>query len=88
MTRAGMIAVAFGISMTPVSFASGAEPAMTCSAPLSALVERWDAIAFSAPSKPAQMRVLGRDGRESSAAEVSYLSGQIRVAAKACREGR
>lgn len=58
------------------------------SAPLSALPRDWDRAGFSAPSKPAQSRVYGRDGYMTSGPGYAIMVSLIRSAVQAAREGR
>jgi len=57
-------------------------------APLSALLRGWDRAAFSAPSKPAQARVYGRDGITTSGGEYHAMVSLIQSAIRASAEGR
>ena len=62
--------------------------AASCQASLQQLGAEWDAIGFATPSKPLQARVTARDGRVATGAEVTYLGGQLRLAAADCAAGR
>jgi len=57
-------------------------------APLSALLRDWDRAGFSAPSKPAQARVYGRDSIITSGGEYHAMVSLIRSAIRASAEGR
>jgi len=84
LTTAGC-ALVFGLQ------AAAAQPvpqATSCQASLQQLGAEWNAIGFATPSKPVQARVVARDGRVSSGAEVTYLTNQLRLAAQDCAAGR
>lgn len=59
----------------------------SCSAALQSVSAEWDAAGFSVPSKPAQMRVVGRDGRTESGAQVTFMRTQLLLATKECNAG-
>lgn len=58
------------------------------SAQLSALLQDWDRAGFSAPSKPAQGFVYGRNGRVTSGGEYHAMVSLMRSAIRDSREGR
>ena len=55
---------------------------------LKQLAAEWDRIGFSAPSKPAQSRVYGRDGYVTDGPGYNMMVSLIRSAANASRQGR
>lgn len=59
----------------------------TCNARLNALSAEWDATGYAPPSKPAAARVVGRNGREITGGQYTFIQNQIRSAAQACRAG-
>ncbi len=67
--------------------ASAASPELSCTVAMKSLSDDWDAAGFATPSKPGQMRVLGHNGREATGAQVNYMAGQMRLAAKDCSSG-
>lgn len=64
---------AIPISFSPVSGA--------CPAELNALGLAWEHQGFDTPSKPAQMRILGTDGKAISGQAYGYDTEQMRLAA-------
>lgn len=77
----------------PVPMADGSAasaPAISGSSgvPLSALLRDWDRTGFGAPSKPAQFRVVGRDGYVTSGPGYNAMVSLIRSAVRDSREGR
>ena len=58
-----------------------------CWAAMSSLIAQWDAAAYPTPAKTEQMRVIGRDGHESTGPRVSYMETQIRLALADCEKG-
>jgi hypothetical protein len=76
--------VALGLIIgSPAAFAETA-----CHASLARADATWNAIGFTTPAKPLQARVPLRDGHVSSGSEVTWLSGQLRLAAADCTQGR
>ena len=53
-----------------------------------ALLADWENIGFGTPSKPAQYRVYGRKGHETSGPTYNMMVTLIRLALKDSREGR
>jgi hypothetical protein len=60
-------------------------PQHPCTPALEQLLAEWDAAGFEIPSKPGQMIVQGRNGRVSTAPEVTYMINQIRQAVWDCQ---
>ena len=58
------------------------------STPLGALLREWDRAGFSAPSKPLQYRVVGRNGYETSGPGYNAIAALMRSAIRDTREGR
>ncbi len=86
---------AFGSARSayPAVIANGSAPNAlaipgSSAAPLSALLRDWDRAGFSAPSKPAQARVYGRDGITTSGGEYHAMVSLIQSAIRASAEGR
>ncbi len=86
---------AFGSARSayPAAVANGSAPNAlaipgSSAAPLSALLRDWDRAGFSAPSKPAQARVYGRDSITTSGGEYHAMVSLIRSAIRASAEGR
>jgi hypothetical protein len=83
------VIVALGLALIgPAPAARAATLEQPCSASLKSLTDDWDTIAFPIPSKPAQARVVGRYGVESSGGQVNYMRNQIRLAVRDCQAGR
>ena len=57
-------------------------------ASLNALLAEWDHAGFSAPGKPGQSRVYGRDGYATTGGGYNFMMTLIRSAANDVREGR
>lgn len=86
---------AFGSARSayPAAVAHGSAPNAlaipgSSAAPLSVLLRDWDRAGFSAPSKPAQARVYGRNGITASGGEYHTMVSLIRSAIKDSAEGR
>lgn len=74
------------LALQAPAFAATA-PAATCSSALDAVTAEWRAASFSSPAKPAQARVPGLAGYETSGPGHQQISQAIRHAAAACRAG-
>ena len=74
-------------SATEASEPSDAALTGGSSAALSALLRDWDRAGFSAPSKPGQSRVYGRDGYVTSGPEYNAMVALIRSAITETRKG-
>jgi hypothetical protein len=48
----------------------------------------WRATAYPTPMKPAQAYVIGRDGRQTTSVQLTYMRTQINLAAQECSGGR
>lgn len=59
-----------------------------CVGALQTVSAEWDAAGFPTPAKPGQMRVVGRDGRVASGAQVTYMRSQLTLAAHDCSAGK
>jgi hypothetical protein len=55
---------------------------------LNALLAEWDQAGFSAPSKPSQYHVYGRNGHVTTGEGYNHMVSLIRSAVSATREGR
>ena len=62
-------------------------PAAACTTALDAVTADWRAASFSSPAKPAQARVLGTGGHETSGPHYQEMMQAIRHAAAACKAG-
>ena len=70
------------------AFAAEPRPASACSDALSAVTADWYAIGFLPPSKPAQARVVGNFGHETTAGQYFFLQAELRRARDDCDAGR
>ncbi len=77
---------------TALMLAIGSPPASaqdaSCAARLQHITAEWDAIGFALPTKPAQARVVARDGHVASGPDVIWLATELRYAAQDCALGR
>ena len=78
---------AYSASATEASGPGDAALRSGSSAALSALLRDWDRADFSAPSKPSQSRVYGRDGYVTSGPGYNAMVVLIRSAISEAREG-
>ena len=62
-------------------------PATACTSALATATADWRAASFSSPAKPAQARVLGHAGYETSGPGYRQMTQAIRQAEAACRAG-
>ena len=62
-------------------------PVAACSSALATVTADWRAASFPAPAKPAQARVLGLTGHETSGPGYRQMTQAIRQAEAACRVG-
>lgn len=59
----------------------------SCQPALDSVVSEWQAAAYPMPQKPAQAYVIGRDGHQSTGAQVTYMRTQLRLATQECNGG-
>lgn len=85
MVLAGFMAVGLAGQTLAAHAAVAGAP---CSGALRSLDDGWHAAAYPDPSKPAQQRVLGKDGHENTGGQVLFMKTQIRLASIDCQEGR
>jgi hypothetical protein len=100
ITLATIAAVAVGVAVTAHAesasafndkartFFSEAGPEASSVASLNALLAEWDHAGFSAPGKPGQSRVYGRDGYVTTGGGYNFMVTLIRSAVNDVREGR
>jgi hypothetical protein len=72
-------------SADPGAMPEGAGSGVTS---LNALLAEWDQAGFSAPSKPSQYRVYGRNGHVTNGGGYNYMVSLIRAAVTDIRAGR
>lgn len=85
-----MRAIVMGIvcvGLLGLSWQARAAADHACAGALQTVSAEWDAAGFPTPAKPGQMRVVGRDGRIASGAQVNYMRTQLTLAAHECTAG-
>ncbi len=82
-----MLLGALGLLALQAPAFAATTPAAACTTALDAVTADWRAASFSSPAKPAQARVLGAGGHETSGADYRQTMQAIRHAAAACRAG-
>lgn len=78
------VAILALIGVTPLAQADVMN--MPCWRDLKALLDDWNRISLATPSKPAQMRILGREGHEHTGGQVNYMQMQLRWAYEDCQK--
>lgn len=85
------IGVATALTLATVGMSTAAPvpsaPATTCQQQLNDLGQTWSDVLPFSPAKPAQARVLGRQGHAHGGMEYNYMVSQFRQAAAACAAG-
>jgi hypothetical protein len=51
------------------------------------LMDKWQAVGYQMPQKPAQGRIIGNNGHVASGQQVAYMRRQIGEAAQECAMG-
>jgi hypothetical protein len=59
----------------------------SCNGAMAQLMDRWQAIGYQMPQKPAQGRIIGNNGHVASGQQVAYMRRQIGEAAQECAMG-
>ena len=93
MTKARLAAVAMLATVALTANAQSSRspdlsPHGSSTTALQALFAEWDAVGFSAPSKPAQYRVYGGGGHVTSGPTYNYMVSLMRAAAADSQAGR
>ena len=71
-----------------VAAAAPSAPAeQSCTQVVQQMKNEWKAVDFATPSKPSAVRVAGKLGHENSAAQISYMQGEIKKADADCKAG-
>jgi hypothetical protein len=73
-------------------FAFSASSAMAatpgaCDQVVQSIKNEWKAVDYHSPSKPTELRVVGKLGHENTASQVAYMQQQIKLADSDCRSG-
>jgi len=74
--------------MLQASAAEAATSSQTCNQVVQSIKNEWKVVDFATPSKPTAVRVAGKYGHENTAAQISYMQGQIKQADADCKAGR
>ena len=82
-----LLASAFAALMLAGQVLPAAAADASCHAALDSVVGEWNAASYPMPMKPTQAYVTGRDGHQSTGAQVTYMRTQLRLAAQECDGG-